>query len=224
MRTSPVRDASYYHRNAFTLVELLIVVAIVALLAAILLPVFNKVQDSSKTSSCQSNLRQIGIAMELYASDYRGIYPSSYAASTNCTWSDAAAQYAKSDTIFTCPKAPEQFYQTGCLAEATVDGVGHDYDGGYLLNIPDSERSSIVNQNRIRTPTQMILVTEGNSPGHVTYVRNGVGPLTDELLKYTNLEFRHNNGVNALFADGHIKWLTKDTLRDRKYWSSSGRS
>ena len=220
---SPLKNASSHPRNAFTLVELLVVVAIVALLAAILLPVFNKARDSAKTSSCQNNLRQIGIAMELYASDYRGIYPSSYAASKNCTWSDGAAQYAKSDAIFTCPKAPERFYQRGCPPDAVVNEVGHRYDGGYVLNTPDSERYSIVSQNRIRTPAQMILVTEGDS-GDVTYVRTGVGPITDDGLRDASLDYRHNSGINALFADGHTKWLTKDALRDRKYWSSSGRS
>ncbi len=62
-------------RRAFTLVELLVVIAVLALLAAILLPVFAKARESARKASCQTNLRQIGVAFRLYTTDYDEHYP-----------------------------------------------------------------------------------------------------------------------------------------------------
>lgn len=62
-------------RRALTLVELLVVVAVIALLAAVLMPVLSKARESARKSVCQTNLRQIGVAFNLYTSDHDGFYP-----------------------------------------------------------------------------------------------------------------------------------------------------
>src|SRR3982750_26327 len=57
-------------RRAFTLIELLVVIAIIAILAAILFPVFARARENARRSSCQSNLKQIGIGLMQYVQDY----------------------------------------------------------------------------------------------------------------------------------------------------------
>ena len=66
----PRRDVA----KGFTLIELLVVIAIIAILAAILFPVFARARENARKSTCQSNLKQIGIGIAMYAQDYDDRY------------------------------------------------------------------------------------------------------------------------------------------------------
>lgn len=65
-------------RHAFTLIELLVVIAIIAILAAILFPVFSQARESARQITCATNMRQLGMALRMYASDYDDTWVPAY--------------------------------------------------------------------------------------------------------------------------------------------------
>jgi prepilin-type N-terminal cleavage/methylation domain-containing protein/prepilin-type processing-associated H-X9-DG protein len=101
-------------RSAFTLIELLVVIAIIAILAAILFPVFARAREKARQASCQSNLKQHGLASAMYVSDYDGRWLCS--SMTNVAgvtepiefaWSgwvsNGLRPYTKNQQLFQCP-------------------------------------------------------------------------------------------------------------------------
>jgi prepilin-type N-terminal cleavage/methylation domain-containing protein/prepilin-type processing-associated H-X9-DG protein len=75
---TPGKSSGRSSSAAFTLIELLVVIAIIAILAAILFPVFAQAREKARQASCQSNQKQIGIAVIQYYQDYDGAYPPRY--------------------------------------------------------------------------------------------------------------------------------------------------
>ena len=83
--------SNFRRKSAFTLIELLVVIAIIAILAAILFPVFARARENARRSSCQSNLKQIGLGQLQYVQDYDEKYALSIVGATDpptpvCRW------------------------------------------------------------------------------------------------------------------------------------------
>jgi prepilin-type N-terminal cleavage/methylation domain-containing protein/prepilin-type processing-associated H-X9-DG protein len=124
--------------RGFTLIELLVVISIIALLAAILFPVFARARENARRTSCASNLKQIGLASAQYVQDYDGIYAPAYQSYNNSAASlgDGSAQgldnvasyydlllpYVKSDQIFMCPSHPNPGSRKAANLKRVVDG------------------------------------------------------------------------------------------------------
>ena len=90
--------------KGFTLIELLVVIAIIAILAAILFPVFAKVREKARQTSCASNEKQIGLAVIQYAEDYDETYPVNTGLNFNSNgWAVGIYPYVKSTGMFKCP-------------------------------------------------------------------------------------------------------------------------
>ena len=90
--------------HAFTLIELLIVIGIIAALVAILLPVVGQARASSQSVACLGNLRQISLAFNLYAHDHRGaLPPSSDPAKSDQSWESLLMKYLSGREAFRCP-------------------------------------------------------------------------------------------------------------------------
>ena len=85
-------------RRGMTLIEMVIVIAVIATMAAILFPVFARARERARCQSCLSNLVNIGLALQLYAADHDGLYPP-----TEDDLSPLRARYLRQDQVFVCP-------------------------------------------------------------------------------------------------------------------------
>jgi prepilin-type N-terminal cleavage/methylation domain-containing protein/prepilin-type processing-associated H-X9-DG protein len=106
---------AHLQRRAFTLIELLVVIAIVALLAALMFPVFSRARENARRTTCQSNMKQIGLGLLAYSQDFDETFvPDWFGSGPSPTdpegtpnghykWMDAIYPYTKSEQIFNCP-------------------------------------------------------------------------------------------------------------------------
>ncbi len=97
-------------RKAFTLIELLVVIAIIAILAAILFPVFAQAREKARQTSCLSNLKQLGLSLNMYSQDYDGtLMQTSWelgSLKAKVHWFYLVQPYVKNQQIFVCPSDP----------------------------------------------------------------------------------------------------------------------
>ena len=208
-------------RAAFTLVEMLIVISIIGLLAALLFPVFARVREGARTTSCSSNLRQLGLAFTQYTQDYGGRLPR---AANYQAWSPGHAYWVAGtpgdNGQGLAGDASPFTYKTGSSADV-ANGALFPYvksEGVYVCpSTQDADKKklgysmncavSMLSQTRIRTPADIILLMdEGQSLNDgFFWAQSGTQP-TDELTK------AHNGGGNILFCDGHVKFYQFDAL------------
>src|SRR5947209_16066865 len=126
-------------RRGFTLIELLVVIAIIAILAAILFPVFAQAREKARSSTCQSNFKQIGMAMVMYAQDWDEALPRirTWELTTFCqptslsfTWKSMLHPYIKSYAFWRCPSnpksnVPSEDIDKKIMCSYAVNGVVH---------------------------------------------------------------------------------------------------
>ena len=176
-------------RSAFTLIELLVVIAIIAILAAILFPVFARARENARRSSCQSNLKQIGLGIIQYVQDYDEKFPMSEyggggASVPQVQWYQAVQPYMKSGTqygkggVYQCPS-----YTSASNDFAQSYGIHSDLCPSYYGSDPAAPVTHGLSQ--ITNASDKVLVAEkGNSGGGFSwpvfvtaefYWTNGVG-------------------------------------------------
>lgn len=201
--TMPRNDAKRHHSpsacRAFTLIELLIAIAIIALLAAILFPVFGRARENARRSSCQSNLKQIGLGLLQYSQDYDEKFVGRIV--NGRSWRQLVQPYIKSAQLFSCPSNPNR--------QTVADGASAEYPAitiSYGCNhriMPDPGSVQVRSLSSLTSVSTRIVVSENTS----NLTRMGdVG--WDVTTDFPNSGFAGHLGYwNCLFADGHVKAL-----------------
>ena len=100
-------------QKGFTLIELLVVIAIIAILAAILFPVFAKVREKARQTSCVSNMKQLGTGLTQYQQDNDETFPPDLNSGYEHGWGEAIYTYVKSAGVYACPDDPTQLMNGG---------------------------------------------------------------------------------------------------------------
>jgi prepilin-type N-terminal cleavage/methylation domain-containing protein/prepilin-type processing-associated H-X9-DG protein len=188
--------------RGFTLIELLVVVAIIAILAAILFPVFAKAREKARITSCNSNLRQIGIAFLSYAEDWDGVIVD--AGTLDQVGGNPKdprhlhnklAPYTKSPGVWHCPSDTGYFDPGQSIAPSgdyfTYFGSSYQWKGN--RGDPDGHGVAGLELDSFKDPANLPIVRDG---------------LAWHQSKAVGSAFwsRPDNGANVLFLDGHVKF------------------
>lgn len=201
------RELKASPRGGFTLVELLVVIGIIAVLIAVLLPALQKAQEGAYRSACMSNQRQLVIAWQMYADDYKGsICGSTPQWNPPLPWFHGGntERHIKEGALYKYTKSTKVYHCPGDFGFHLVS-----YGLNCYLNGESFGGSPVVTKRqKIRKPTEtFVFIDENDYRFSGGYWNIGSFGLVngDSWIDYPG--WWHSKGAVVSFADGHVSYL-----------------
>ena len=230
LRTPP---AAGKRRGAFTLVELLVVIGIIALLISILLPAMSKARESARRTACLSNLRQFNITLRLYANTYRDYVPTGYHVGQkqlnylivqNFTFGSWRCYFTHLGVLYQANlmTTPAPFY---CPSETSPTFQLNGGGGGSTVvfnnpwpplttnpGLPANTRVGYGTRPTVDWPqpsgSGLLPTVFPSRMDRLNDLKN-IAIASDPISNYLFLNTRHKNGVNVAYSDGSAKWIPR---------------
>lgn len=223
-------------RRAFTLMELLVVIGVIAVLASLLLPALSRAKAAAHSVKCKNNLRQMGLGLVMYVSDYNSYPLLNFGLTAEGPhWWEKLWPYTVNDwdsPLSQCPDYKLRHTAVSTIkstryAESPFGSYGYNSDGfaNTLMGL-GSERwrgATVVSESEVHAPSDMIAMGDANMvPWQAQYVTGtemlmfalGVYPkelpLRDDCLRAVRQ--RHQGRYNLVFCDGHVRAVHQDRL------------